>query len=146
MKEHTIIMNKQDIIRSILSSRSGDAWTGFSNNKNKKLLGFVVDRCIKENFPIDEYFLFEIPFYNDEYVIMYFENIKDFKQYHELGNHSINIKEIAFEVHFNGQAIPLKWIGKFDDGSGLHIVEQVDADNCFEAALSYEILGDVELF
>lgn len=88
-----------------------------------QMLFKVVDRCIKERFPIEEYMLFEIPYGDKSGWIMDFVNKDDYYKYHELGMKEIKIREIDFWVTHNGKAIPQK----------LESSNQYNAKNCFES-------------
>ena len=80
--------------------------------REKEILLKVIRKCLKDSFSIEEYFLWEIPYKDKEGWIMDFVHIVDFKNYHEKGNHNIEIREIDFWCPFNSRlAIPQRLVG-----------------------------------
>ncbi|NFO30981.1 hypothetical protein FDB41_11935 [Clostridium botulinum] len=72
----------------------------------KEMLKKVVKRCVVENFPIQNYNIFEIPYGDKKGWMMDFVNTKEYEEYHKNGNKNIKIHEIDFWVTFTGYAIP----------------------------------------
>ena len=83
----------------------------------------IVQRCISESFPIQEYFLFEIPYSDSEGVIWSFVNQEDYEDYHIRGLHNTKLRWIDFWVSHKGCVTPLKLIGSI----------QIEVSSCSEA-------------
>ena len=66
----------------------------------------VIERCYKEDFPIQEYKLFQIPYSDEKGCIIEFVHGEDNDNYHIKGMKDIKIREIDFWVERNGEAIP----------------------------------------
>ena len=82
-------------------------------------------RCVIDGFPLEEYFLDEIPCIGIDYVVAYFENINEFgteKNYNPKAHEKIFVCEEDKNV-----AVPYSTC---NDGRGLYIEQRA---NCFEA-------------
>ncbi len=82
-------------------------------------------RCVIDGFPLEEYFLDEIPYIGNDYVVAYFENINEFGTGE---NYNPKAHEIIFVCEEDKNvAVPYSTC---NDGRGLYIEERAD---CFEA-------------
>lgn len=90
----------------------------------KEILLKVVRKCLIDEFPIEDYALFEIPYSDKNGWILDFVNIKEYEEYHTKGNKNIDIHELDFFCPFNSKtAVP----------QGMKNSIQYDCDNCFDA-------------
>ena len=107
---------------------SGYAWDSFPDadddmyNQNNINLLQIVKKCLSDNFPIQEYLLFEIPYADSEGEIIDFVNAEDYENYHIKCKHN-TIRCIDFWVSKDGAVIPLKTVEH----------DQLEVNTCSEA-------------
>lgn len=94
---------------------------------NKEMLLKVCRKCLKDGFPLDEYYLFEIPYRDENQWYIHFVN-KDNCLRYKTDQNTI-IKEILFHCLIHRRmAIPVRFAENGDD--------LFDTDNCFVAVES----------
>lgn len=93
--------------------------------ESKEMLLKVCRKCLQDGFFLEEYFLWEIPYKNENGWIMCFVNIEDFINCHQLNKTDTKIREIDFWCPYNSKvAIPQG----LDNNSN-----QYDCATCFDA-------------
>lgn len=122
------IMVANGCINSNAPLTSGCAWHSFPDAYDDMYYEYniylfqIVKKCLADNFPIQEYLLFEIPYADSEGTIIDFVNAEDYGNYHIKGMHN-NIRCIDFWVSKDGTVIPLKTVGH----------DQLEVNTCSEA-------------
>lgn len=104
---------------------------------NARMLLKVCRKCILDGFPLEKYILHEVPFDDEDEVIMDFVNKSDFDTYYEEEDGESKIKEIDFSCSKDikeKMATPLKM-----DEEG----NQEDCDNCFKCVYMENSDGDI---
>lgn len=72
----------------------------------QQMLYFIVTKAKQDNFTLEEWDLFEVPYADENGQIWCFANKKDFHQYHTLKQMDINIGSIDFYVAHTGEVFP----------------------------------------
>lgn len=68
------------------------------------LLEGIIEKAIENQFPLENYFIFDIPFIDEIGEIWYFLNKKEYLNYHD-GYTDQKISEISFYVHYQGDTV-----------------------------------------
>jgi len=93
--------------------------------KSKEMLLKVCRKSLQDNFPLEDYFLWEIPYEDKNGWIMCFVNLNDFINCHQLHKEDTKIREIDFWCPYNSRtAIPQG----LDNYSNLY-----NCETCFDA-------------
>lgn len=95
-------VNKEDLLRfhdDYEDEDEDDLW-------EQRFLYRIVEQAKHDNFAIEEWDLFEIPYGDKNGQIWCFANKKDFYQYHTLKQTDVNIGAIDFYVVYTGEVFP----------------------------------------
>lgn len=68
------------------------------------LLEGIIEKAIENQFPLENNFIFDIPFIDEIGEIWYFLNKKEYLNYHD-GYTDQKISEISFYVHYQGDTV-----------------------------------------
>lgn len=88
----------------------------------------LVEMCLSEDFPIEEYHLYDIPYSNKDGVMYCFVHSKDKKIFNRSKNPKQKIRGIDFFSKYDGTVIPIKLI--YEKRKGF---VQYETRTCFEA-------------